>query len=315
MEITVESFTELLNNKYINVEGFREHSKASEKYVDVTITQHDGYLWKGSIPYFYRRTGLFIETPEDLINYLNNIYSFFSKDAVVEFVATEKKRWENEMSGKETTKGFFDQLLNLKWNSVQYDLPANRNFARRIQDIKEFGYTLATDTKRVVNGKHEKDTHIQLIPLPKGGITGYELMSPAFKARAIAVMKAVNVYELSTANKHGLLPDHKFPEIRWDEKTKTENPDEMSEAEIKEKFQLLDNQRNQQKREACRKCFQTGERGKLYGLNYFYQGDENWSAHFPRIGKDAEKGCVGCGWYDIQEWRNSLNDFIGENTK
>ena len=93
-------------------------------------------------------------------------------------------------------------------------------------------------------------------------------MSPAFKARAIAVMKAVNVYELSTANKHGLLPDHKFPEIRWDEKTKTENPDEMSEVEIKEKFQLIDNQRNQQKREACRKCFQTGERGKLYGLNF-----------------------------------------------
>ena len=140
MEITVESFTELLNNKYIIVEGFREHSKASEKYVDVTITQHDGYSWKGSIPYFYRRTGLFIETPEDLIDYLNNIYSFFSKDAVVEFVATEKKRWENEMSGKETTKGFFDQLLNLKWNSVQYDLPANRNFARRIQDIKELGF-------------------------------------------------------------------------------------------------------------------------------------------------------------------------------
>lgn len=108
------------------------------------------FSWKGSIPYFYRRTGLFIETPEDLVDYLNNIYPLFSKKAVDEFVSTESKRWNDEMSGKETTKGFFDKLLNLEWNSVQYDLPANRNFARRIQDIKEFGYTLATDTRRTV---------------------------------------------------------------------------------------------------------------------------------------------------------------------
>lgn len=40
MEITIEAFTELLNNKYIIVEAFREHSKASEKYIDVTIVQN-----------------------------------------------------------------------------------------------------------------------------------------------------------------------------------------------------------------------------------------------------------------------------------
>lgn len=313
MEITIEKFAELLDNKYIIVEKFREHSKASEKYIDVTIVQSDGYSWKGSIPYFYRRTGLFIETPEELAEYLNSIYSLFSKIAISDFVKTEKKRWDDEMSGKETTKGFFDKLLNLEWNSVQYDLPTNRNFARRIQDIKEFGYTLATDTRRQVKGKYETDTHIQLIPIPKGGVTGYEVMSATFKAKAIEVMDAINVYELSSANKHGLLPDHKFPEIRWDEETRAENPDEMTEVQIKEKFQLIDNQRNQQKREACRKCFQTGKRGKLYGLNYFYEGDEIWSEEIPKIGKDAEKGCYGCGWYDIQKWRISLNEFISKN--
>ena len=313
MEITVDAFTELLNNKHIVIEAFREHSKASEKYIDITIFQSDGFLWKGSIPYFYRRTGLFIETPEDLVAYLNEIYPLFSRKAVSEFVTTESKRWNNELSGKETTKGFFEKLLNLEWNSVQYDLPSNRNFARRIQDIKEFGYTLATDTRRTVKGKHETDTHIQLIPLPKGGVTGYEVMSPVFKSRAVAAMNAVNVYELSSANKHGLLPDHKFPEIRWDEETRAENPDEMTEVQIKEKFQLVDNQRNQQKREACRKCFQTGQRGKLYGINFYYQGDEKWNAKFPKVGKEAEKGCIGCGWYDIQKWRFSLNDFINKN--
>lgn len=315
MELTIDAFSELLNNKYIIVERFREHSKASEKYIDVTIVQEDGFTWKGSIPYFYRRTGLFIETPEDLVGYLNEIYPLFSKKAIEEFVNVEVKRWNTELSGKETTKGFFDKLINLEWNSVQYDLPANKNWARRVQDIKEFGYTLATDTRRQVKGKYETDTHIQLVPLPKGGVTGYEVMSPVFKAKAISVMEGINAYELSSANKHGLLPDHKFPEIRWDEKTREENPDEMSKEEIIEKFQLIDNQRNQQKRETCRRCFQTGIRGKLYGINYYYSGNENWDEKIPKIGKDAEIGCFGCGWYDIQKWRESLNSFIIENSK
>lgn len=312
MEITVDDFSTLLDNKYIIVESFREHSKASEKYIDVTFVQPDGYTWKGSIPYFYRRTGLFIETTEDLIDYLNEIYSHFTKKEILEFQTKEIKRWNDEMSGKKTTKSFFDALLDLEWKSVKYDLPSNPNWARRIQDIKEFGYTLATDTRRTVKGKYETDTHILLVPIPKGGVTGYEVMSPAFKAKAISVMESINVYEFSKANKHGLLPDHKFPEIRWDEETRAENPEEMPINEIKEKFQLVDNQRNQQKREVCRKCFQTGNRGKLYGINYYYEGNEKWPEDVPKIGKEAEMGCVGCGWYDIQKWRESLNELVNK---
>jgi hypothetical protein len=313
MEITIEEFSELLDNKYIIVESFREHSKASEKYIDVTFVQKDGYSWKGSIPYYYRRTGLFIDNASDLIDYLNKIYSHFTSDEIGKFQEQEKKRWNDEMSGKMTTKGFFDKLIELDWKSVKYDLPNNPNWARRIQDIKEFGYTLATDTRRKVKGKNETDTHILLVPLPKGGVTGYEVISPILKEKIISIMESINVYELSKGNKHGLLPDHKFPEIRWDEETKAENPTKMSAKEIKEKFQLIDNQRNQQKREVCRKCFQTGKRGKLYGLNYFYEGDENWPVDIPKIGKEAEKGCIGCGWYDIQKWRESLNTLIHEN--
>ena len=125
--------------------------------------------------------------------------------------------------------------------------------------------------------------------------------------------QSINVYECSKANKHGLLPDHKFPEIRWDEETRAENPEGMPESEIKEKFQLVDNQRNQQKREVCRKCFQTGKRGKLYGINFYYSGNENWDNEIPKIGKEAEKGCIGCGWYDIQKWRECLNELIENN--
>ncbi len=44
MEITIDAFTELLSNKYIIVEAFREHSKASEECVtksgQVQIKRH-----------------------------------------------------------------------------------------------------------------------------------------------------------------------------------------------------------------------------------------------------------------------------------
>lgn len=309
----IDKLYKLLDNEGIIVESFREHSKASEKYVDVTFTQKDGFTWKGSIPYFYRRTSLFIEKVEDLAKYLNEIYPHFTKAEIENFQAIESKRWDDEMSGKKTTKGFFDSLVQLDWKSVKYDLPNNPNWARRVQDIKEFGYTLATDTRRAVKGKSETDTHILLIPLPKGGVTGYEVMSPAFKAKAISVMESINVYELSKANKNGLLPDHKFPEIRWDDETRSENPEDMPDNEIKDKFQLIDNQRNQQKREACRKCFQTGVRGQIYGIEFYYEGDESWPNDIPKVGKDAEKGCIGCGWYDIQTWRDNLNKFIKDS--
>ena len=85
---------------------------------------------------------------------------------------------------------------------------------------------------------------------------------------------------------------------------------DMTDAEIVQKFQLLDNQRNQQKREICRRCFQEGIRGTIYGIKYFYEGDENWDPNIPKVGKAAEKGCIGCPWYDIELWRKMINKHI-----
>lgn len=80
----------------------------------------------------------------------------------------------------------------------------------------------------------------------------------------------------------------------------------MSEQEIRQKFQLMTNQRNEQKREVCRKCFQTGYRGILFGIPYFYAGNELWDESIPKTGKLAEQGCFGCPWYDIDAWRKGL---------
>jgi hypothetical protein len=118
------------------------------------------------------------------------------------------------------------------------------------------------------------------------------------------------VYEYRS-NAHSL-PDHKFSEIRWGSDTKGINPDNMPDGEIKAKFQLLSNQRNQQKREVCRNCYHTGKRGVMYGIPFFYEGTDEWDKNIPKSGKEAERGCVGCAWYDIAEWRKRLIDILNK---
>jgi hypothetical protein len=296
MDITL--INQILNTKTIRVLSVSEHSKASEKSVEVTYTLSDGSIWEGLIPYFYRRTGLFLQTEQEVADYLLKIAPYFEKETARLWIAKELLFWKTEMSGKEVTKPFFEAMQSLEWTS---NFPANDNPQRRIQDIKELGYTIASKN---IGQKMQR----LLLPIPRGANTGYEVFSATFKKRILKTLSEINVYELSSANKSGLLADHKFPEIRWDEHTKVSNNEDMAEDTICAKFQLLDNQRNQQKREVCRRCFQTDERGILFGIHFFYAGAHRWDEKIPRVGKDAEQGCIGCGWYDIAAWRNALQE-------
>ncbi len=300
MSIQLPQVQELLENHNIIAHQISEHSKASESYVEVIFHFDSNYEWKGLIPYFYRRGGLFIESEAELAEYLISIKHFFTKSTVISWIESEIQLWNTEFSKKIVTKPFFDALSTLRWTS---DFPRNNNPQRRIQDIKDMGYTIST---RRVGGNTER----LLVPIPRGVQTGYETMSKNFKDRAMKTLKFLNIYELSKANRRGLIPDHKFPEIRWDAETRTENHEDMDNGEVKNKFQLLDNQRNLQKREVCRNCFQTGKRGILFGVNFFYEGNEEWALNIPKVGKAAEEGCIGCGWYDIEKWRDELNLLI-----
>lgn len=301
MHIDLQILREFLEDSGIEVFGIIEHGKASESYIEVEFTN---FQWRGYIPFQYRRTGLFIETEAALAEYLKNIQPFFSPEIVLQWIATERIWWETDMLGRTVTKPFFDELARLEWTNA---FPTNNNPQRRIQDIKELGYTVAT--KRA--GQH---TYRMLLPIPRATATGYEIFSAAFRKKALRALRQINIYELGSGNNKALIPDHKFPEIRWDANTRAENPNDMPEAEIRQKFQLLDNQRNQQKREVCRRCFQTDKRGMLFGIKYFYFGDENWPIDVTKVGSLAEDGCVGCGWYDVAEWRKSLNDLVQNST-
>ena len=297
-----------LNQNITIVETERKkHLKASEEYVHVNLSYQNKTedVW---VPVEYRRTGISIKPNEieKFNTYLNNIYEQMNPEHFSLWLEEQERFWKEEKPNAGTTKAFFDRLAKGGWQCVECTLPKNPNWARRIQDLKEFGYTIATDTKRYCPICEKNTTHLILLPIKRGNMegNGYETWSPALRKRIIHVLGNIDVYE-GTVSSH-CLPDHKFPEIRWDKNTKGENPDTMSDEEIKSKFQLLTNQRNQQKRESCRTCFQTGKRGCIYGIPFYYQGGSDWDMSIDQKGKDAEKGCVGCPWYDIMEWKKQL---------
>ena len=151
-----------------------------------------------------------------------------------------------------------------------------------------------------------------MLPFPLATASGYETWSTKLLESIKNVLGNFDSYEGKKKRATHLLPDHKFPEIRWNERTRETNDTDMSEKKIKSKFQLLDNQRNEQKREVCRKCYQTSKRGIIFGVEFFYQGGPDWPEKTPKNGKDAEQGCIGCGWYDISKWREELNLFLNK---
>lgn len=296
--MNIDTLAQLLRGTNIKVHEFIDNNKASETYVRTTFIQDDGFRWDTVVPYVDRRADLNIETEQELAQYLVSIKPFFRKNAMKKWKKQELKRG---LIGGSVTPLFFEVLLSFKEEFERF--PMNPNSARRIQDIKDAGYTLASVPRP--NGL--KGYNRILLPLPLHTEMGYETFTPQFKARVIRLLKERNAFEARVTAKKALIPDHKFSEVRWDDETKAENSMEMTDAEIIQKFQLLDNQRNQQKREICRRCFQEGVRGTIYGIKYFYEGDEHWDPNIPKVGKAAEKGCKGCPWYDIELWRKMLN--------
>lgn len=183
--MNIEKLKSLIINPEIEVLGVSVHTKASEMYVEVKFTDtQNNFVWQGLIPYHYRRTATFIESEEELATYLENIKPYFAKNTIQEWIEQEKKYWEYEMSGRSVTKPFFDELAKLIWVS---QFPANDNPQRRLQDIKELGYTIGTRP----TGRGRK-LEFLLVPIPRHANTGYETFSPTFRKKALKVLNQLN---------------------------------------------------------------------------------------------------------------------------
>ena len=282
-------------NPNIILNTIEDHEKATEVYADVTFLYPNNQRWDGYIPLVYRRTGVDIADGDvsAVFSLLESAYEKLKPEAFRKWVEEQRSFWDAH-SKAWATREFFDVLAQGGWKCVNCDLPRNPNPARRLQDIKEFGYTFGTAKSRYC--PHCQRNTAQRILLPFDRIdssgNGYESWSSALRDKILRVLGRIDVYEGRTGR--ALLPDHKFSEIRWDENTKEDNPDSMSDAAIRSKFQLLTNQRNEQKREVCRRCLQTGERGFPFGIRFFYAGDSKWPSNIPTKGREAEAGCYGC---------------------
>ena len=188
-----------LNPNIIIVDSERKnHLKASEEYVHV-IFKYPTKTWDGWVPVEYRRTGVSIKTDDELFNYLNEIYEQMKPENYNAWLKNQEKYWAEEKSGATTTKGFFDSLAKGGWQCVECTLPKNPNWARRIQDLKEFGYTLSTDTKRYCPNCKANKTHLILLPIERGVIrgNGYETWSPALRRRIIKVLGSIDAKKRS----------------------------------------------------------------------------------------------------------------------
>lgn len=127
--------------------------------------------------------------------------------------------------------------------------------------------------------------------------------------RILEVYSYTDVIEQRKRAAHELVIDHRFPMERWGD-NEPPHLTSMSNVEIKQKFQLLkkdtSGNHNLLKSRSCERCIKTGKRGTPFGIRFWYQEGEDWPSIHKR-GAEAEKGCVGCGWYDFEAWRNALN--------
>lgn len=133
---------------------------------------------------------------------------------------------------------------------------------------------------------------------------------PKLIKRVLEAYDYTDAMEERKRQKHKLVVDHRVPMERW-ASPEGQNNSDMSEEEIYQKFQLLKKDEggnhNLLKSRSCERCIKTGMRGYPFGIKYWYEGNEEWDK---TISPKDGKGCIGCGWYDIQEWRNSLNKLL-----
>lgn len=189
------------------------NTKASEEYVHVKFIYSDE-VWDGWIPVEYRRTGVSISVDDTatLEEHLNSVYEQMEPSKYPAWKNAQEQLWDASRSVE--TKAIFDILKDGKWHCRNCEI-SNPNFARRIQDLKEMGYTIATHLNYhcPVCGNN-RSTRLLLLPIDRVELAGngYETWSPALRRRILRVLGGVDVYE-NTPNKN-CLPDHKFSEIR-----------------------------------------------------------------------------------------------------
>ncbi len=277
--------------------------KTNDVYKEVEFLYGDK-VWQGVLPKFLEKQGLDL-TDEDFERLLDENYALINPNNRKNWIQISDTNWEDKSSA---TYKVLAALHSGKWECrVCGPVPkVNPQAASRLRDLKKRGYVIGSKRKDclVCNQKTMHDILVMLPMIEAKFEHGNELrkpMSDGLKKRIKQVLGYKEVCFNVIRTEVELLIDHKFPSQRWNQ-PESDNLNNMSEKDINAKFQLLSNQTNMWKSRYCDNCVKNGVRGDFMGLRWYHLGNETWQ------GKTQydENGCLGCPWYDLEEWKNKL---------
>ncbi len=139
-----------------------------------------------------------------------------------------------------------------------------------------------------VNRTHYKLLEANPVFIEKKRIT----ITKSERKRIIAILNNKDAFTGASISSVAEI-DHKIP---WTRLTKDIDSSTLSDAQIKEHFQLLTREHNLLKDRMCGFCKENNFRKPLFGINFWYDGDSSYNG-----------SCIGCGWYDGAEWIKQLN--------
>jgi len=301
------SFENKQITKDIRINGLFKIDKMEDIYLTVRF-KYQRVVWNGAVPIVAKYQGVNIPlTDEDVNEWVETCYSALDPTKFKVWQNAQEQFWQNKKS--EDTQLVFDALNGsddtTKWLCRKCGpVPeVNPQPGARIRSLKQMGYHIAT-MKLECSSCGKKQYFDLLIRLPRHAADNQKrfTISQALRARILGIIPNVDCAFGSPLDEKACIIDHKFPSSRW-VNGETINHTTMTEEEIRNKFQILSNQTNLQKERYCQRCVTKGIRGDFFGIEWYYQGNNQWQGS----SKADEKGCVGCPWYDIERWKSEFN--------
>lgn len=305
-------FENIKINSNVKTNEFFQISGMSDYYLGVTF-KYLAKVWNGCIPIKSKYQGIDIPlTLVDVKSWVLECYNELDPGKNGIWQNEQRQFWDNKRAYD--TQSVFDALngtdVITKWHCRKCG-PApqcNPQSAARIKALKQMGYYIAK-IKMDCATCGKKQFFDLLIRLPRKAANNEKRFSISVslqnKIKTVLPLKDA-CFDVSLPASE-LIIDHKFPSSRW-VVGETVNETNMSEEEIRNKFQLLTNQTNLQKERYCKRCVASGKRGDFFGIEWFYEGDENWNG----TSKADENGCIGCCWYDLELWKKKFNKILKE---
>ena len=289
-------------------------SKTEDYFLEVEYNYDNGY-WNGALPIKLRYQGFdYNENYKNYKDYASKFYDILNPKNRPMWIEYSNNYWLSNLHRKfddDQTYAVLHALYSGEWECrVCGPVPkVNPQSSARLRDLKKFGYTICTK-KLFCEKCNKKTSHDLLVMIPIfniSAVTERYHISKKLENRIKSVLYNTEAaFDYKRPAKE-LIIDHKFPSQRW-ENGETPNSDDMTDDEIKHKFQLLSNQTNLWKSRICDECVKTGIRGDFMGIRWYYEGDMYWRGS----SKFDEKGCIGCPWYDLNRWKKELSQSVNK---